>query len=288
MATATSPGRAPAGATPARPGWAGRHPLAAFLLLCFGLTWAGLLPLAADSRGWLPFHLPAWLLLPLAGWGPGLAAFGVAAATGRSRELLARITRWRLGLSWYALALVGPGALYAVAIVLDTLLGGTPLRLPGLNPFLLVGVGLTLGLSLLANGEEIGWRGFLLPRLLERCSPLDASLVVGIVSIAWHLPYFAWVGQPLASTPLSAFAVFTLAGSVVLTWLYSGAGRSVLPALLLHAASTTWQALLPLAPGEMRPFELYAGLYALVALLLVVSGRVPTGGIAPDACQVAE
>src|SRR5919202_1159206 len=88
MAAATSPGRAPAGTTAtARPGWMGRHPLAAFLLLCFGLTWACLLPLAADSHGWLPFHAPRWLLLP-AGWGPALAAWprlvrGGAAGAGR-------------------------------------------------------------------------------------------------------------------------------------------------------------------------------------------------------------
>src|ERR671933_551266 len=133
MATVTPPVRAPGSGAAGQPGWIGRHPLAAFLLLCFGLTWAGLLPLAADSRGWLPFHVPPWLLLALAGWGPGLAAFGVAAATGRSRELLARITGWRLGPGWYAVAILGPGALYVVAVALNTLLGGTPPRLAGFS-----------------------------------------------------------------------------------------------------------------------------------------------------------
>ena len=281
MAAATSPGRAPAGTTAtARPGWMGRHPLAAFLLLCFGLTWACLLPLAADSHGWLPFHAPRWLLLP-AGWGPGLAAFGVAAATGRRRELLERVTRWRLGLGWYAVALLGPGVLYAAAVALDTLLGGTPPTLPGPGS-LLLGMLLTLGLSLLTNSEEIGWRGFVLPRLLEQLSPAEASLVLGVVAAAWRLPFVAWVGGPLASTPLPAFAIFSLAAGVVLTWLYRGAGHSALPALLLHAANTTWQAVLPLAPGDTRPFEVDAGLCVLVAGLLVVSRRVPTGGVGPD------
>src|SRR5919202_1446945 len=268
MAAATSPGRAPAGTTAtARPGWMGRHPLAAFLLLCFGLTWACLLPLAADSHGWLRFHAPRWLLLP-AGWGPGPAAFGVAVATVLGVELLARITRWRLGLGWYAVALLGPGVLYAAAVALTTLLGGTPSRLPALSPTLLVGLVSVLGFDLLTNEEEVGWRGFLLPCLLERYSPLEASLVVGVVSAAWHLPYFLWLGHPLASTPLAAFAVFTLAGSVILTWLYRGAGGSAVPAILMHAVNDTWPALLPSAPAETRPFELYAGLYALIGGLL--------------------
>jgi membrane protease YdiL (CAAX protease family) len=286
MATLAPPARAPGSGAAGRPGWIGRHPLAAFLLLCFGLTWAGLLPLAADSRGWLPFHIPPWLVL-LAGWGPGLAAFNVAAATGRGRKLVARLTRWRFGLGWYVLALLGPGALFAAAVALNTLLGGTRPTLPGLSSLLLGGV-LTLGLGLLADWQEIGWRGFVLPRLLKHLSPAEASLVLGVVVAAWHLPYFAWVGHPLASTPLPAFAIFTLAGSVVLTWLYRGAGHSALPALLLRAANTTWLTLLPLAPGETRPFELDAGLCALVALLLVVSRRVPMGAIEPDGGRSAE
>ena len=207
--------------------------------------------------------------------GPGLAAFCVAAATGRGRELLARITSWRLGLGWYAVALLGPGVLYAAAVALNTLLGGTPPSLPSLSPPLLLSLVLTLGLSLLSNWEEISWRGFLLPRLHEDSSPLEASLLLGAVSTTWHLPYPCGSASPLASTPLPAFVVFTLAGSVVLTWLYRGADNSALPAILLHAANTTWPVLIPSVPGETRPFELYAGLYAALALALVLGRRVP-------------
>src|SRR5918911_2676557 len=102
MATVTPPVLVPASGAAPRSGWMRRHPLAAFLLLCFGLTWAALIPAAADSRGWLALSIPTWLVLPLAGWGPGLAAISVAVATGHGGELLARITRWRLGLGWYA------------------------------------------------------------------------------------------------------------------------------------------------------------------------------------------
>jgi membrane protease YdiL (CAAX protease family) len=288
MATVTPPVRVSASGADVRPGWVRRHPLAAFLLLCFGLTWAALIPAVADSRGWLPLSIPTWLVLPLAGWGPGLAAISVAVAIGRGGELVARITQWRLRLGWYAVALLGPGVLYVAAVALNALLGGTPSRLPELSPTLLVGLVLVFGFDLLTNGEEIGWRGLLLPCLLERYSLLEASLLVGVVSAAWHLPYFLWVGHPLASTPLAAFAVFTLAGSVILTWLYRGAGHSAVPAILVHLANATWPTLLPSAPAETRPFELYAGLYALVAGLLVVSRRVSAGGVEAEAQGIAE
>src|SRR5438132_3795974 len=139
MATVTPRVRVPASGAAPRAGWVRHHPLAAFLLLCFGLTWAALIPAAADSRGWLPLNIPSWLVLPLAGWGPGLAAFSVAAAGGRGRVLLARLTTWRLGLNWYAVALLAPGVLYAAALALSTLLAGRPPGLPGLGLPLLSG-----------------------------------------------------------------------------------------------------------------------------------------------------
>jgi uncharacterized protein len=254
--------------------------MAAFLVLCLGLTWAGLLPVAADSRGWMPAHVPLWLLL-LAVIGPGVAAFSVAAASGGHGELLARITRWRFGVGWYVVAVLGPAGLCATALSLDRLLGGPPSNPPSLTT-VLPGAVLTLGLGLSVISEEIGWRGFVLPHVLARCSPLDASIVLGIIWTAWHLPYFGWISHPLANTPLPAFTLFVLASSVVLTWLYRGTGNSALPALLLQCSNITSQLLLSVAPGEPRPFELYAGLYALFAVLLVFSHGLSSGMLEPD------
>jgi len=232
-----------------------RHPVAAFLLVCFGLTWAG--------------------------WGPGLAAFSVAIATGSTRNLFVRLTTWRIGLRWYAVALLGPGVLYAVAIGLNILLGGVPPGLPDTSAMVVLGMLLAFGQSLLANWEEIGWRGFLLPRLLERYSPMEAGLLVGLVWTAWHVLFVVWLNPPLTGTPVPALTVFGLASSVILTWLYRAAGKSALPALLLHAARDAWQTLLPTSTADTRVFELYAGMYALLAIVLVVARRVPMGSADP-------
>ena len=89
----------------------------------------------------------------------------------------------------------------------------------------------------------------------------------------------AWL-YSLCSTPVPALTVFGLASSVILTWLYRASGKSALPALLFHAANDAWPALLP-SPADARVFELSAGMYALVAIALVVSGRVPLGATDP-------
>ena len=261
----------------ARPGWVRRHPLAAFVVLCFGLAWLALIPLAAESWAWLPFHVPAWVAVPLAGWGPAVAAFSVAAAVGRGHDLLLRTTRWHFGLRSYAVPLLGPGVAYTVSVWIDTMLGGSP---PG--PGSLLAILSLFGIGLIINCQEIGWRGFLLPGLLERYSPLEASLFAALVWIAWHVPYVLWLGLPMASAPRPAFIVLALSSSVVLTWLYRRSGESTLPPLLFQAMNTACGTALLLTPGEGRAFEVYAGLCALVAMLLAVTRRVPTGGAEPD------
>jgi membrane protease YdiL (CAAX protease family) len=101
-----------------------------------------------------------------------------------------------------------------------------------------------------ALGEELGWRGYALPRLQGRLHPLSASLVIGVIWAAWHLPYFAYpaihpmpfgIGFPL-------FAITLVSESVLATWLYNSTGGSVLATMLfhhsLHAASVV-----PVVPG---------------------------------------
>jgi hypothetical protein len=124
------------------------------------------------------------------------------------------------------------------------------------------------------------------PVLVESLS-VETSVVVAIIWTAWHLPYFGWVDHLLATTPLPAFTLFGLASSVVLTWLYIRTGNSALSAIVLQSANLTCQVLLHVAPSQ-RPLDVLAGLYALVALLLVFSRQLGTGVLEPDSGRAAE
>lgn len=86
-------------------------------------------------------------------------------------------------------------------------------------------------------GEEIGWRGFLLPRLLERMSPLRASLAVGVVWGLWHLPIdlYAGFGVEGAGAVLMR-VIYALPLSVLFTWFYLSSTGSLLVVLLLHTS----------------------------------------------------
>ena len=138
-----------------------------------------------------PGLLPTTLVLLLASWIPNIIGVPVTARTdGRAglSQLFARIVRWRFSWTWYAVALLLPVAAVLLAIGGGALFGAAPPRIttdPGVFlPLLLVNV--------LAGplGEELGWRGTALPRLLARWGALSASLVLGVAWWTFHTPGF--------------------------------------------------------------------------------------------------
>jgi len=151
------------------------------------------------------------------------------------RDLLKSIVRWRVGLRWYALALLLPVAITLVALYLNALFGGTA---PTAADFAaLYTLPLVFLSTALINGpftEEPGWRGYLLPRLQSKYTPLVASLIVGVIWASWHLPLL--VSDPTGQRPPLQFFVVVVAQSVVFTWVYNGTRGSVLLVILMHGA----------------------------------------------------
>lgn len=91
----------------------------------------------------------------------------------------------------------------------------------------------------LVVGEEIGWRGFALPRLLERFDPWSASAVLGVMWALWHLPLFYLPGMPQYGTPFSSYFPYLISLSIVLTVLAQKTGGSVAVATVFHGAVNT-------------------------------------------------
>jgi hypothetical protein len=83
-------------------------------------------------------------------------------------------------------------------------------------------------------GEEFGWRGYALPRLLDGWSALGASLILGAFWVVWHLPLFFIPGSPQAQMPFWPFAASTTALAVIYTWVHVHVKGIVFAALLLH------------------------------------------------------
>ncbi|PSQ45389.1 hypothetical protein BRD15_11820 [Halobacteriales archaeon SW_6_65_15] len=128
---------------------------------------------------------------------------------------------------------------------------------------------------LLGGGqEELGWRGFALPRLQRAHGPMAASLVIGVVWAVWHLPLFAMEGTSQSQVPFLAYAPAVVAMSVIFTWLYNESAGCILPVMLLHAGINSTGTLIPVSVdsvSEALHSQLaMAELAVLVGIALVV------------------
>jgi len=256
-------------------GFLSRYALVIGIILMFLFTW----PIDLSNAGLAPFKVPFMLYLFL-GWGFGLAAALMTWVTlgwPAVVQLYKRYLIWRVGWKWYLALLIVPLAMTIGVFLNAALTGAAPdfsrvmadnirpesvSRLAFVLPFLLI--------ELIANGEEIGWRGYVLPRLQARYSALAASLIAGVIWGLWHIPKF------LTHWDWTYFALFmldTAAKSVLLAWIYNGTRGSLLLVVLAHGFWNTIGIFLPtantLSSAGLGAFALQALLEVIVAAVIV-------------------
>jgi uncharacterized protein len=249
-----------------------RYPLTAFFLLAYALTWPYMIVDALGSYSLLPFRLPTLLWIPM-GYGPTFAALivtSVLAGKTGIRTLLGRLLIWRVGWPWYAVALFGAVVLSTITVMLYALLTGTPLILPAVSAQILLTAPLLFLVGGLLNGEEIGWRGFALPRLLAKHSALTASLILGVLWALFHLPLFFTRGDSFGSTPPLSFLIRMVGAAILFTWVFNNTRGSLLLAYLMHAASNFWPRVWPMATLTSPYAWLPDGVTILAVVLLVM------------------
>lgn len=220
-----------------------RHPIPSYVIITFAISWPIYLSLAAVKQGWTDARIPFWIHY-LASFGPAVAALIVTAlTTGRQglMELWGRIIKWRVGWGYALFTFLFPIALFLVAMIVVRLLRGEwlDLRLLGQANYLpyLGWAVLPVWLISFGFGEEIGWRGFALPRLQKTMSVSKATLLLALVWALWHTPAFFYLDtiQSLGGLMiLPGFLVGVLFGAVLFTWLYNGTGGSVLMVAIWH------------------------------------------------------
>ena len=222
--------------------WVTRHPLVAYFFVAYVVSWSIAVPLALQAQGVVSERLP-WSLHYLTMFGPAAAALLIsrllrapagAADCTEPRSVARAIFWWTVGFGSPLLLFVG--ALIAARIAGQTSPTWTSLGHVNYLPDLgLAAWGLWL---LTALGEEVGWRGFALPRLQRTHSAMSSTLLLAIGWAGWHLPAFFYVPSYTAMglRILPGFFLGVLAGAIVLTWLYNSSGGSVFAAALWHAS----------------------------------------------------
>lgn len=244
-----------------------RHRLIAFFAFAYLLSWCPCIIALARGRSTGPN--------PLGPLVAGIIMTAIVLGRPGLREFFSRLVRWRVGVKWYAFVVLAPIAvcLAAVGLTLCLMTGSQvaalsteKLReLPERFLFILLLIGL---------GEEPGWRGFALPQLQRKYSPLIASFILAPIWALWHLPL---IGHEFQGPVIPAFLISVVGGTLMLTWLFNHTKGSVLLAMLFHASINTVGAglIFPLFSGPTLVLLWYvqAALWLCFGVIVLVSGR---------------
>jgi len=225
----------------------------AFFTLTLALSWFAWAPSVLAE--FTTLSIPDALVVPsivVGGFGPAIAAVILTwRGEGRVRDLLRSIFDWRHHLRWYLFAFGVPVAFIAVATGVYVALGN-PLD-PSVLPGRLTVFPIQFGFALLLGGgqEELGWRGYALPRLQAQYGGAVASLIIGAVWAVWHLPLFVVPASSQYGQLFLPYAISVLGFSLLLTWLYNGTGGSVFLVMCMHAAINASSSLYPIRMGAL-------------------------------------
>jgi membrane protease YdiL (CAAX protease family) len=234
-----------------------QYPVGSFFVLAYAMSWVLWVPLLFVIKFVLPADQdPGWLmLLMLVGtYSPTVAAVmmtRILEGKPGVKKLWAKFLVWRVGFRWWLATILLVPIVTLAAMGIYALQGGT---LGSFDPsqWYMVLLGPIFALPFFL-GEELGWRGYALPRLQKKYSALWSSVIVGVLWTFWHTPAFwASEGTSISGQPVTLFAVgwyliFTIGLSILHTFIYNNTKGSVLLAVLFHGVYTG-SSIFPLFP----------------------------------------
>jgi membrane protease YdiL (CAAX protease family) len=217
-----------------------------FILLVIGLSylvfWGPIALLKLRTANLVEgrvYNIPALIFFLIGGFVPSIAGLSLTAfydgKEGLKKLLLSAIN---IKVGYYSLIIIigYVMALGLMQLILYTLLGGAfdfsqfIIQLPTILPLIILG----------PLSEEFGWRGFLQKRINLEFSPIQASIIIGVVWSLWHLPLFYMIGtsQHDFNIPFIPFMISIVSSSFVYTYLYYKSNGSLFAAILLHWMAT--------------------------------------------------
>jgi len=258
-----------------------KHPLLAYYLLTFALSWGGFVlvlgPKSLVNTDWQAegAFLSAVMVMLAGPSIAGLLLTGLVDGRAGYRDLLLRLCKWRVGIRWYAIAIL-PAPIVAAGILFALSLTSPLLTTDNKTAVVLAGLGAAVTTIL----EEIGWTGFAVPRLRRRHSVPMTGLIVGTLWGLWHfLQQVSVSGTYAGGIPLFAFLMLSVLAAVasltayrvLMVWVYDRTD-SLLVTTLMHgmltASTIFW--FTPIATGA----AFLADVWLVAAAMWLVVGAV--------------
>jgi len=256
-------------------GRSGAGSLLGFFSLTYAVAWTCWFAAAAVSSGTGPAG-PALAMLRtplfyLGTFAPSLVALGLAAHGGGragAQVLLDRVFETQVPARWYLFAAGYVAAIkLSVALVHRVATGAWPTF--GDTAWYVMLAAVVVSTPVQA-GEEIGWRGYALPRLAARFGLGPASVILGLIWACWHLPLFFIPGTDSNGQSFPLYLLQVIALSVAIGWLYGHVKGSLLPVMLMHAAANNTKDIVPSAvPGAGNALAWSTSLVAWLTVILL-------------------
>lgn len=221
-----------------------RRPVISYFVLTCVISWTIWLSLVLQSQGidipTIPYQHFLGALGPISA---AVIVAGVTAGRPAVRHLWRGMLRWRIGLRWHLIGVLGPAVLFVISALGIGMYNGEwanfrtfgqseEFSTLGLVSIFLINF-LTFGI-----GEEAGWRGFALPRLQVSHSALTSTLMLTIFWAFWHIPLFFY--RPgytsMAGFDIVGWFLSLITGGILLTWLFNSTQGSILVVALFHAS----------------------------------------------------
>lgn len=269
-----------------------KHPVLSYYILTFVISWGGILAVVGPAGfPGNPLRVQKMfpvLVLAMLG-GPSIASIlltGLAFGKAGYRDLLSRLLKWRVGIGWYAAALLtAPLVWMAVNSALSLRVHEfIPKLFTESNKGTLVAMGSVVGLSA-GIFEELGWTGFVIPKLRPRWDAVKTGVIVGFLWGVWHLLVVVVANGTPSGTlnvpGLIGAVIFSLgilsAYRILMIWVWDRTG-SLFIAMLMHASLTAMSIILgPSAtPGKMAitwNLIMAATLWIVVAAISVITRK---------------
>lgn len=241
-----------------------------FFVLTYLVAWIGFTAGAyvTGSLHWVPLILgsfaPSSVALLLTWREEGAAA---AAA------LFQRVFEWRVGAGWYLFAAGYMAAIKLAVALLHRVITGAWPTFGTESVFVILAALVAATIFGGPLGEELGWRGYALPRLADRFGLAPASVIVGVAWASWHLPLFFIPGIDKTGQSFPVYFLQVTALSVAMAWLYLHTRGSLLLAVLMHAAVNQTKDIVPsISRAATDPWSPHASLVAWLTVALLWIG----------------
>lgn len=206
----------------------------------------------------------------------GLTAIAIFYGRAGFRSLFSRLRKWRVGIRWYAIALLTAPIIITALLLIFSLF--SPDYLPALftetNKLSLLLTGIVMGI-VVGFFEELGWTGFAVPKLRKKYNVMTTGILLGLFWGLWHLPLFVASTHSSGSIPpviylLILLFTFLPVYRVLMVWTYERTG-SLLIIVLMHAPLSASQLLL--IPAELAGIQLVVYNLSFAAVLwLLIAG----------------